>query len=93
MSTPIKINVRQIDGEAVIDSQAMMLLFGVAAERLTMIAGQSETGLAELPQEWIQRGRRRAREASAHTGSEAMLDTLHYWARKDFGADLEVGYR
>lgn len=85
------IRVRKIDGEILIDSQAMALLFGVDAELISAHSKRKTvTGATKFPSAWIQQGRRRAREAMAHTGSEAMLDSLRYWAQRDYGAELEV---
>jgi hypothetical protein len=77
------IRVRQIDGDILIDSTAMGLLLGVAPERIT----------GQIPEQWFQQGRRRAREAAAATGSYSMLDNMRYWAQKDHGAELEVAYQ
>jgi len=50
------------------------------------------TEASSLPPERLRQGRRRAREAMAHNGSDHMLDGLKYWARRDHDADLVVVY-
>ncbi|MCQ4364561.1 hypothetical protein KQR54_26130 [Mycobacterium gordonae] len=90
MTDPITIHVRQIDGDILLDSQALTLAFGVdvaAVKALPVV-----DGVSRIPREWARRGKRRAAEASAHTGSEALLDALRYWARRDHNADLQVIY-
>lgn len=87
------ISVRHVDGELMLDTAALSLLLGVAPERISYHAQGRGTGVAALPEAWVRQGRRRAREAAAHTGSAAMLDGLRYWARMDHGADLEVAYQ
>jgi hypothetical protein len=87
---PITVRIAEHDGEAMLDAQCMALLFGV--ELADIHALPSVNGATPLPKEWIRRGRRRAREAQAHTGSDAMLDGLRYWAARDHGAELTVVY-
>lgn len=87
----ITIRVTDIDGEPMLDATAMSLLFGVRTEEVSALP--IGNGTTRLPTEWLKRGRRRAREAMAHTGSDAMLDNLRYWARQDHAAELEVVYQ
>jgi hypothetical protein len=91
MTTTITVRVTLIGGEPMLDSEALSILFGVRVEevRELPIVG----GVSTIPKAWVQRGRQRAREAMAHTGSDAMLDSLRYWARKDHSAELEVVYQ
>jgi len=83
--------VKIIDGEPMLDKYCMGVLLGVEPD--AMLALPVEDGKSKIPRDWIKRGRRRAREAMAHTGSDAMLDCLRYWAPKDHGAELEVTYQ
>ncbi|BDB44554.1 MULTISPECIES: hypothetical protein [Mycobacterium] len=91
MTATITIRVREIDGEPVLDAAAVELLFGV--EQAAFTALPLIDGRVRLPREWVRRGKRRAREAMAHTGSDTMTDCLRYWARKDHNAELQVVYR
>lgn len=86
----ITITVRDIGSDLMLDAQALALAFGVevAAVRALPIVN----GTSRIPREWARRGKRRAREAMAHTGSTALLDALRYWARQDHGAELRVVY-
>lgn len=90
-TTPtITITVKDVDGEPMLDSQCMALLFGVEVAAVNALPFRD--GQSAIPSMWIKRGRRRTREAQAHTGSTAMLDALEYWAAKDHGALLTVVY-
>lgn len=91
MTNTITTRIRNADNEPMLDAEALALLFGVdlaEVHALPMVDGHSR-----IPREWVKRGRRRAREAQAHTGSDFILDALDYWARKDHGAALEVIYQ
>jgi hypothetical protein len=52
----------------------------------------SDTGVITLPLEWLKAGRRRAREAQAHTGCNNMVAVMEYWAGEDHGARLDLVY-
>ena len=74
-----------------LDAQAMALLFGVTVSDVDSLPIRD--GMMHIPREWARRGKRRASEAQAHTGSDFILDLLQYWAQHDHGANLEVVYR
>lgn len=78
-------------GEPMLDGSAMALLFGVEVEAVRALP--MVDGASRIPREWVKRGRRRAGEAKAHTGSDELLENLRYWAHKDHGAELEVVYK
>ena len=86
----ITVCIRNVDGEPMLDSQAMSLLFGVPAADIQALP--TAGGSSPIPRDWVRRGRRRAREAQAHTGSTAMLDALEYWADKEHGATITIVY-
>jgi hypothetical protein len=88
--TTITTEIRSVDAEPILDSQAMALLFGVSVQ--DVLALPMHDGASRIPNEWVRRGKRRTKEAQAHTGSDFILDILLYWAQKDHGADLEVVY-
>ncbi|WP_255245978.1 hypothetical protein [Mycobacterium persicum] len=91
MTNTVIVTIKEIGGEPMLDMQAIALLFGVevtAVEALPIINGH-----IRIPREWARRGKRRAREAMAHNGSDFILDGIRYWARHDYGADLEVVYQ
>jgi hypothetical protein len=77
-----------IDGEPMLDATTMSLLFGVDPDTVTATLRADP----KVPYEWIQAGRRRAREAMARTGSNSLIDALTYWARHDLGTDLRIEY-
>ena len=91
MNNAITIEVRNVDTEPMLDNEAMALLFGVTVADVNALPKQN--GVSPIPREWARRGKQRAKEAQAHTGSDFILDLLQYWARKDHSADLEVVYR
>jgi hypothetical protein len=91
MTNTITVHVTDVNGEPMIDSTGPALMFGVATADVSALP--MTNGTSPIPREWIKRGRRRAGEAKAHTGSDAMLDSLRYWAHKDHGAELEVVYQ
>jgi hypothetical protein len=84
------VRITEHGGEPMLDAIAMSLLFGVELADIHALPGLP--GGSPIPREWIQRGRRRAAEARAHTGSSGLLDSRGYWARKDHGAELAVVY-
>jgi hypothetical protein len=88
---PITIEIRNVDTEPMLDSAAMALLFGVP--EADVLALPMKDGASPIPREWARRGKRRANEAQAHTGSDFILDLLDYWAHKEHGAHLEVVYK
>ncbi|UUO03858.1 hypothetical protein M4D79_14150 [Mycolicibacterium novocastrense] len=90
MTDTITVRIAEINAEPMLDSQCMSLLFGVPVSDVKALPFVN--GHSRIPREWIKRGQRRAGEAKAHTGSDALLDSLRYWARKDHDARLEVVY-
>jgi hypothetical protein len=88
MTESITTTLRRIDGEWMLDAQAMALMFGV--DRWAIDALPLDNGQMRIPHEWVRRGKRRAKEATARTGSGFILDILRYWARQDHNADLKV---
>ena len=90
MTTTHTVVVKTIGGEPMLDPQGMALLFGVEADAVRALPIKARA--MAIPSEWIKRGKRRTKEVLAHTGSNAFLDCLHYWAAKDYGATLKVVY-
>lgn len=91
MTNTMTVTIREIEGQQMLDSRGTALLYGVepcAVEALPII-----DGAMRIPHMWTKRGRRRAREAMAATGSKSYVDCLEYWARQDYNADLEVVYQ
>jgi hypothetical protein len=80
-AAPIEYVVKfcDIDGELCIDNAGIRLLLGLSEEQAAAMLN-----LTDMPAEWHQQGRRRSKEAAAHTGSEDLLDILEYWAAKDY---------
>lgn len=87
----VTITVTEVNGEPMLDSHALSLMFGVRTEEIQALPVAD--GAKVIPREWIKRGRRRTREAAAHIGSAKFLDVLTFWARVDHNAELEVIYR
>lgn len=86
---PVVITVRVVNGDPMLDTAAMSLLFGIDEKLITKTLSG---GSLKIPKPWIRAGRRRAAEARAHTGNDGMLAALQYWARRDHGADLQIDY-
>lgn len=61
------------------------LLYGVPVAQLEALPRP-----VTLPDEWARQGRRRAREAEAHTGSNDVVETLAYWASRDLNAAVTL---
>lgn len=89
-NSTITIEIRNVDTEPLLDAQAMALMFGVRLEDVNALPVVD--GASCIPSHWIKEGRRRTREAMAHTGSDFILDALAYWALKDHNSTLEVTY-
>ena len=77
---------RLVDGEPMIGVAGMSLLFGVPTTDVEKL--RVDHGTTHLPEGWVRRDKRRAREAKRWGGSDAMVDALAYWAQKDLGARL-----
>ncbi|BBY19022.1 hypothetical protein [Mycolicibacterium litorale] len=75
-------------GERLMSATAVALLMGVPVAEVEQVWDTS-VGPACLPAEWIKAGKRRSAEARAHTGGTSAAIALAYWARKDFGAEIE----
>lgn len=86
----ITVTVRDTAGEPLLDGQGMSLLFGVPLADIHALPPVG--GGSPIPREWVKRGRRRAREAMARTGSDNVLDVLDYWADKEHGTSVTVVY-
>ena len=80
----------------VLGVEGLSILTGVTEDELrlrSMLAeGDLDTRTWMLP-EWWKAGRRRAREAMAATGSDALVNAIRYWAAREHGADVEFDYR
>lgn len=85
------ITVTMINGEPMLDSAALALMFGVDPEAVRGLPVHG--AVSTIPTAWIQQGRRRTREAAARVGSTAFDAVLGYWARRDHDAELEVIYQ
>jgi hypothetical protein len=90
MTNTITVEIRDVDTEPMLDAQSMALLFGVSINDVHVLP--MKDGTSPIPREWVRRGKRRANEAQAHTGSDFILDILQYWAHRDHNANLEVVY-
>ncbi len=73
------------------DMQCLALLYGVPLTDINALP--IANGCIRIPSEWVKRGKRRVKEAEAHTGSDFVLDIMQFWAQRDHGADLEVVYQ
>lgn len=85
------------DNRLIITAEGAALLFGVTADEARAYFnahGPHGDGATPFPQEWIQAGHRRAREAAAATGQNDFTHILCYWARKQSpGVDVLVVVR
>lgn len=78
-----------VNGEPMVSSDGMALLFGVSPELVRAHSAKSTLGSqTPIPDAWVKAGRRRAREAMAATGRDDMCSALAYWARRDLGVDV-----
>jgi hypothetical protein len=84
----VVIRIATDGGGPLLDPTALGLLFGIAPETIRAQVHYDSEGYATFPLEWIRAGRRRAREAAAHTGIDDMGAVLAYWARQDHNAEL-----
>lgn len=76
------------EGEVKLTACGLSLLLGVDPTRIYHHLFELDN--YTLPAEWLQSGRRRKAEASAHTGSEDVFAALQYWAAKEFGFAVVV---
>ena len=78
--------VKDIDGEPMISTAGMALMFGVDEELCRAeIRRQEAMGAKGFlpPGEWIRNGRRRAAEYRAHTGRNDAAGALEFWAARE----------
>ena len=90
MTTTITVHITDVNGEPMMDGQGMALMFGVSLHDVNALVTDGD---AAIPNEWVRQGKRRAKEALAHSGSNELIDYLQYWARQDHDADVEVIYK
>ncbi|OZF00551.1 hypothetical protein [Rhodococcoides fascians] len=77
---------KDIDGEPMISTAGMALLFGVSEELCRAeLQRQSDNGCEGFipPGEWIRNGKRRAAEYRAETGRNDAEGALSYWAARE----------
>jgi hypothetical protein len=78
-----------VNGEPMVSSDGMALLFGVSVELVRAHSAKASYGdRTPIPEAWIKAGRRRAREAMAASGRDDMCSALAYWAQKDLGVEV-----
>ncbi|MEH6794022.1 MAG: hypothetical protein V7694_07775 [Rhodococcus sp. (in: high G+C Gram-positive bacteria)] len=78
--------MKDIDGEPMVSTAGLALLFGVSEELCKAeINRQEAMGCKGFvpPGEWIRNGRRRAAEHRAHTGRNDAESALEFWAAKE----------
>lgn len=79
---------KDVDGELMVSTAGMALLFGVSEELCAAeINRQEAMGCKGFvpPGEWLRNGRRRAAEHRAHTGSNDVESALEYWSTREDG--------
>jgi hypothetical protein len=69
---PIEL-VRMIDGTGLVNADAMALLIGISADEINALYAEHAGAYVPVPDHWLQQGRRRSREAQAHTGADDMV--------------------
>lgn len=83
MTEPIEL-IRDVDGEPMLSSDALSLLFGVGADLIKACSlKRTRDGYTSFPEAWLKAGRRRAKEAAAATGENDLFTILSYWAKRD----------
>lgn len=91
MATTTRIELLRVtDGEPLLTATAMSLLLGVPVADLHNARRDDTKGTMYLPNEWMKNGKRRTREAMAHTGDTDLISGLTYWAHQDHGASVEI---
>jgi hypothetical protein len=93
MNPPAKtvtIRIAEHNGEPMIDTAAMSLLFGIDEATIAAHWDTMTGDMLTLPAEWVRNGKRRAKEASANAGVNDVVAMLSYWAMKDLGATLWI---
>ncbi|EUA37190.1 hypothetical protein I549_5907 [Mycobacterium avium subsp. avium 2285 (R)] len=92
MTTTTRVELLRVtDGEPLLTATAMSLLLGVPVADLHDARRDDTKGTMYVPHEWIRKGRRRTKEATAHAGDDDLLSGLTYWAHQDHGAAIEIG--
>ena len=80
-------------GEPIVGVEGMALLYGVPVDELRSRATPGDFDTTKLPLEIRKQGRRRTREAQAHTGIDSVQSALEYWADREHGADIKLELR
>ncbi|ORM29198.1 hypothetical protein [Williamsia sp. 1135] len=70
------------DGEVAFSMNFLSLMIGVPLAEFADHYAEDATQVAEWPEEWKQRMRRRYQEGSAHTNSDNLLIAFDWWARR-----------
>lgn len=72
------------NGEVMLSLEGMAVLFGLPVSEIEEAARRANTDEGWLiPEEWMRRGRLRAKEAQAATGQEDMESALSYWLGRE----------
>ena len=72
------------NGEVMLSLEGMAVLFGLPVAEIEEAARRAGTDEGWLiPEDWMRRGRLRAKEAQAATGQEDMESALSYWVGKE----------
>lgn len=72
------------NGEVMLSLEGMAVLFGLPVSEIEEAARRANTNEGWLiPEEWMRRGRLRAKEAQAATGQEDMESALSYWLGRE----------
>jgi hypothetical protein len=92
MSDKTTVTVTVVNGELLIDAAAMAVLCGVGEDLVSAHWRHSPSdAYVTFPPAWMRAGKRRAKEAVAHTGKDDLLSVLEYWVRQA-GSELEIVY-
>lgn len=86
----IVVTIRWMDGEPLLDAEGMALLYGATADEIRSHMTSDDHDPTKLPLELRKQGRRRAREAMAHTSIDSVQSALEYWADREYDSDIQI---
>lgn len=72
--------IKRDDAGTILSTQAVSLLSGIPIDHLDPAA--------PIPNDGLKSGRRRTREAAAHTGDNDVVSVMKYWANKELSLDV-----
>jgi hypothetical protein len=86
------VHLTRRDNDITLPSELLAILLGVPLEECQHLEPQSITygSYDAFPSKLAKDGKRRAREAYAHTGDENVWSAIGYWAAKEYGLTVKI---